>query len=70
MKNLVKNSMALCLKRSDVIITARRIDNNALVTIAIPRSKLEKWRVKMVHECISHKFGFPLVSECKHYLIS
>ena len=69
-KNLVKNGMALCLKRSDVIITAWRTDDNAQVTIPIPRSELEKWTVKMVRECICHKFGFPLVSECKHYLIS
>ena len=68
--NLVKNGMALCLKRSDIIITARRTDDNAQVTIAIPRSELEKWTVKMVRECICHKFGFPLISECKHYLIS
>ena len=68
--SVVKNGMALCLKRSDVIITAWRTDDNAQVTIPIPRSELEKWTVKMVRECICHKFGFPLVSECKHYLIS
>ena len=76
----LKNGVAVCVKRSNIVITAQRTDNNGevtaastdidapTVTVSIPRSQLGSWTVRRVRECICHKFWFP--AEGKHYLIS
>ena len=75
----LKSGIAVCVKRSSIVITAQCTDNNGEVTatsseidgkvkVFIPRSQLESWTVRRVRECICHKFGFPV--ETKHYLIS
>ena len=62
------NGIALCLARSNFVITAQRTDYGMTVRVSIPRSELDLRTVKMVREFICLKFGFRM--ESKHYLIS
>ena len=62
------NGIALCLARSNFVITAQRTDYRTTVEISIPRSELDSWTVKMVRKYICLKFGFRV--ESKNYLIS
>ena len=62
------NGIALCLARSNFVITAQRTDYGMTVRVSIPRSELDLWTVKMVRKYICLKFGFRM--ESKHYLIS
>ena len=64
----LRNGIALCLARSNFVITAQRTDYGTTVEVSIPRSELDLWTVKMVREFICLKFGFRM--ESKHYLIS
>ena len=64
----LSSGIAICIKRSNIVITAKRTDYDAKVTVSIPRSQVESWTVRKVRESICHKFGFP--AECKHYIVS
>ena len=64
----LRNGIALCLARSNFVITAQRTDYGTTVEVSIPRSELESWTVKMLRKYICLKFGFRI--ESKHYLIS
>ena len=62
------NGIALCLARSNFVITAQRTDYGTTVEVSIPISELDSWTVKMVRKYICLKFGFRM--ESKHHLIS
>ena len=62
----LESGAAVCVKRPNIEITAKRTDYNGEVKLFIPRGQIESWTVKKVRECICHKFGFPV--EVKHYL--
>ena len=64
----LSSGIAICIKRSNIVITANRTDYDANVTVSIPRSQVESWTVRKIRQSICHKFGFPV--ECKHYLVS
>ena len=62
----LESGAAVCVKRPNIEITAKRTDYNGEVKLFIPGGQIELWTVKKVRECICHKFGFPV--EVKHYL--